>query len=745
MQQDISAVVDGVKGLQKSGASTAQQWDYIKQAGYSPAEYVSAKNQAQASDAAPARSAEPAASLPVKVLSALENGALLGAGPKVSGFLDYLLQKTGIPGGRVTTDPSLAAHIAANAGSEASFASDHPLASEALNAGGALASTAAPIGGLLGPALQGSGKVMSALKAATAAGGVGAVSGAVSAPPDQSALVGAARGALTGAATGLLAAPLIGGATNALGAASDALAGPIARLRTYTGAKLDIPEPAPVAPAPMPSGPPQSPTGPAPAPEPPPGPAPSPGAVGTILDQLNRDSLTPSGLRAKLQDSFSLGKPQSVAAVSQPGGNVQQRGKTAFLLPGPGKSVAGDALDSSVSGMPARVTSDLSEMTGAPNMDTQAAQASLEAKRTALAKPAYEKAYAQGELNDEDLNNLLQDNPAYADAHTNAMRVINRSSPTSEQVPPLFEPARIPNPDKPGMTMVNPNAGSLMRNPTVQDIDVIKKGMDSKIYGASGAAMDTATAFEKMGLNPLGKARTAMMDAVDPLAPDYAKARQQFGDSVELEHAFEDGRALIMRGDSASPNDAKQTLASLSDAGKQAFRLGVQDAMSRGVMSKADTSPAGTATQLVGSGEGTKMQMIRAVFGDTPAADRLLAQMKAEQARQQTRNFTMGGSATAANAAGIMDSVGDIASEAAHGPKAVAKGIVSRGWDTLSNAINSEHNRAVASELYRQRSGAQTDQFLRALDDLAAKRAARKSGNTAGLSLLTGASGNQGQ
>lgn len=448
---------------------------------------------------------------------------------------------------------------------------------------------------------------------------------------------------------------------------------------------------------------------PPPSPKAAPGPVPrsTTGTVRTILAQLEKDGLSVDELKARLQGAADVGKPQSIAAVANPKGNVQGLARSMNTIPGPNRAIATARTNADVTGMPDRVASNIDEMAGNPGIDTEAAQASFEAEREANSKPAYDKAYDQGFLRDEGLNSLLEDNPAYADAHAQAQRVINRSSPSADAVSPLFED------------------GKLTRDPTVQDIDVIKKGMDSKIYGASGHAMDTASAFEKMGLHPLGNARTALMKLVDKLAPDYKAAREQFGSSLEVEHAFRDGRETMMKGESASPFQVRQQMQGLSAAGKAAYKRGVQDALRRRIYAKADTSPAGTATALVGSGEGSMMQMIKAVFGDGVETQRLLAQMKAEQARQALRNEVQGGSKTADKSMDVIDHLADHGEALSHGVTAgVVHGLAKMG-NHIRGKFDTAHRTSVADELFKQRTALEGDKFFKALEEAAAKRAAR--------------------
>lgn len=742
MPENINAVRARLAAMDASGEPGDAMWKAVTDSGYTKESYAAALSAAR--QASPEPATKPATGgTGMSALRGLNNAAgtitsgILGPdlASKAAGGLDALWNKIqGRPG---NYGPEQAAEMRQIQATQAA----HPYLAGAGNVAGMVAATAAPISKLLGPALEAGQPIMNTLRGATAAGAVGGAYGAANSGAGS--VAGVAKdfnkGAAAGGAAGLVAAPLMAGGNAALGAAADSLEGPLARLRQYATSKLGT---GPAAAGPMDGsvpplqaapGPPVAPVqgqpaAPVPAPQPsqPQRPPASPGAVSAVLSQLENDGTSVGALRSRLQQSAGVGKPLSIAEAANPGGNVQGRARAMFTATGPSRAIAKGASDQSVAGAPQRVRSDINTMAGEPGADTQALQASVEGQRAAAAGPAYERAMAQGDLHDPALASMLEDNPSYADAHGRAIAQNNQTASRGSAISPLFG-----------------EDGKLVRAPNVQDVDMIKKGIDSRIYGASGPVMDTAKADAKMSLSNLSNARTNLMNVVDPLAPDYASARGQFGDSTEVANALEAGRDLIMSGRSASPFEVRSTMAQLSDAGKKAYRAGVQDALSRQVGADADLSRFADVTRgVIGSEQGTKLQMLKEVFGDGPRLDVFRRQMAAEQARVQTRNLVTGGSPTANKGAELFDMLAGDAHAASSGRFTnMLDRLTGRGIDAISNAVNKANHAATARELFGPRAGDQADEFLRSMEALKASRDARRSGNAAGLTRLAGAAG----
>lgn len=719
----IDQVRKAVDQMKAAKAPVADMWKAVTDAGYTPSEYVAATKAPPAprlteeQQVAQNRANDPGllsnmGHAAAGAAGSLINGLTLGNQHRLSGLVDTIM-------GRGKDLPS---NIEAERQKQAAFSSRMP----ALDATGQIAGNMAGAALLPEKALAGmfagAGPVRAALNTGVLGAGVGGVTGGSMAAPGQAA-AGAGQGMVAGGLTGLALGAGVPLAQNALGGLADSVGTAAGRLKSYAQSKfMGAPE-APTGPLQAGSPPPATPV-PAPLPnQPPSGPQ---AGVGRVLDALQADSMTPMGIRTRLQAASAVGKPQSIAAVAPKGGATQTALQTAYVKPGPLRTEVGGALDNAVGGATGRVRSDLSDYTGLPMSDTEATGASLTASRKASSGPAYEKAFAQGEVGDPNLAYHLESAPAYADAHNLMRSSQNESGYSGTAAAPLFEDSR------------------LVRTPTVRDLDMIKKGLDAKVRDAAGGLkIDAASQTKKEAVGNYEGLRKDLLDIVNPLTPSYTAARQKFGDSSEITNALQDGRDLVTRGENASPFEAKSALSDLSDAGKAAYRSGVQDSIRRRLMSATDRSEyANVINDLFGQEGGSKREMLQQVFGRGDAYDQFKARMLQENSRFALQRFVKGNSDTATKLAAAKEEDGlQLAESAAHGPTSLfGKGMHVAG-KTLRGAIGAEQQAAATRELYAPRAGDQADAFMKALEDAAAKRLARKSGNAAGLEKFSPTAG----
>jgi hypothetical protein len=440
--------------------------------------------------------------------------------------------------------------------------------------------------------------------------------------------------------------------------------------------------------------------------------------VQQVLDQMTADGTPMSEIRQRLLAASTAGKPQSIAAVAEPKGNVQSLVRAAHTAPGPGRQVVEQATTDAVRGMAPRVSADVADMAGLPGTDTEAAQFSNDAARKAAAGPAYDQAFAQGQIDHPELTDQLnKGSRVYGDAHELMRANQAKSGYNDTAVAPLFED------------------GKVARTPTVQDIDMIKKGLDAKVRNAGGGLkIDEAGQADKEALGNYENLRTDLMGIMnkDGIADDYRAARQQFGDSTEISNALQDGRDLVTRGSNASPFNVKLELAKLSTAGQAAFRAGVLDALRRQIAAKADAAPfADVSREVIGSGPGQggmKLQMLESVFGKGPQLNLLIQRMQAEGQRASLRNTATGGSMTANKAADLVDTAGEVA-HAAASPVTATVGHLTRAWQHVAGkATRAEIAKGLTSPITHPDS----DPFFRALQREQARREARH-GDTGGV------------
>jgi hypothetical protein len=439
----------------------------------------------------------------------------------------------------------------------------------------------------------------------------------------------------------------------------------------------------------------------------------APSAAGDrILRSLNRDNIDPGMAAQALQAQREMGKPASIADVG--GRNTKGLARTAATVPGPGKQFAHEALNArqDVDASKGRILGDLQDTLGVPVHNTDDLIDDIITKRGEAAGPDYRKAYAQGEITHPDLVGMLDENPVFASAHAKASKVL---AGAGRKIQPLY----------------NLENSQLIRYPTVEDVDLIKKGVDRRLYNNKRGNNDVdEDALDAYGSALIDGQRTKLLQTMDPLAPDYAVARGKFSGETRMKEAVEAGRNIF----NTDPREVTKTLGKLEPAEREMFKMGAADAVRLHMSQAANRENANLAADIFGtSGKGSKAELMKAVFGDNNSFTQFSDRMNAELGLARTHNFVKGGSNTQDKLAEQQDlelPISDAATDLMLGNVKSATGRV------LRSVSNNTYGRAVAggSEQAREElarrlfSGDPSDdavEFLRSLDRV--KRAREES------------------
>jgi hypothetical protein len=633
------------------------------------------------------------------LLTNLEQGMTFGLNDEFAGGIDALIAKMG------GDDRSMGDIYREKQQSQLSvpqaYQQAHPRLAQAAEITGSVAPTAAALltaNPELAPGASklvdsGHGLVRRLIDNIVAGGTAGVVSGYGTSNPGEE-LSSEVKGGVVGGLTGLgagAATELAGPVSNAFGRAKtgvsdwvdDVIKGRFAQPKPITG--LDD---TPVAPSP---------------------------AGERILRSLDRDNIDPGMAAQALQAQRDMGKPVSIADVG--GRNTKGLARTAATVPGPGKQFAHEALNTrqDVGASQERILGDLQSTLGVPVQNTDNMVDDIIAQRGQAATPAYQKAYAQGEINHPDLVGVLDENPVFASAHEKARTLL---AGAGKKVSPLY----------------NSENGQLIRYPTVEDVDLIKKGIDRRLYNNKRGNNDNdEPALDSYFSSLVEGQRSKLLETMDPLAPDYASARSQFAGHTRLKEALESGRDVL----NTDPRTITKTMQDMSPSEQEMFRMGAADAVRLHLSTAADRSEyTNLAQSLFGPGKGTKAERLKAIFPGKSSFDDFADRMNAELGISRTHNYVKGGSNTADKLAEQDDlnlPISDAATDLMLGNVKSATGRV------LRSVSNNTYGRAVAggSEQSREElarrlfSGDPSDnavEFLRSLDRI--KRAREESMRT---------------
>ena len=463
-------------------------------------------------------------------------------------------------------------------------------------------------------------------------------------------------------------------------------------------------------------------------------PGPTPASFGTadqkILQAMERDGSTPLGYMAAAESNAAVGAPLTVADMGGP--NVRGLARATVTLPGQGRQLA----ESNISG-PARV--DVAQpriqgyvegLAGGPARNTDDALAAARAKLRGESESAYQRAYAQGELRSPELRDQLEGVTFYRQVYEPMREALNARS-KDVYIPPLFN-----------------EAGKLARNPTVRDIDLMKRGIDGHLYAAGKPVISTAESAEKAVLSETKGSRRELMDIVDQLAPGYAAVRKQFGNEFEIQKAMESGLDAM----NMTPRQITAAMNGMSKAAKDEFKRSALDAVRLRLLDAADRGRrTDLAKAIFGTGAGTGRARLAALFGgDGKAFARFEQQMRNELTRYESRAFQLGGSQTANKLAETEDLNADLMGAGANaavtaatsGPASAVAGGMQRLAGPLTNRARSAALEGTRDEIARDlfRPGSDLDAvnaFLQRLEEL--RRARIAAGGQ--LPFYTGAAG----
>ena len=187
--------------------------------------------------------------------------------------------------------------------------------------------------------------------------------------------------------------------------------------------------------------------------------------------------------------------------------------------------------------------------------------------------------------------------------------------------------------------------GKKINNLSLQELHYVKMGLDEVMgLGKRGQSKTSIGRGVERGLKG---ARAEFIDILDNASPKidgesaYKTARNKFAGDARLQEAIEDGRKFF----SLKPDEMQSSVARLSDSEKEAFRIGVAEAVRDSVDRTADLADAGRKI----FGNKKQRKLLRAAFPDDKTFDAFEKRMiaRAEQVKTRSRTGVQQGSRTA--------------------------------------------------------------------------------------------------
>lgn len=350
---------------------------------------------------------------------------------------------------------------------------------------------------------------------------------------------------------------------------------------------------------------------------------------GAYADQKIAERLADAGTDAT-QAASKMARTPGLSLADVGGKTTQNLLKTTTNIPGKAAARVQTQLAQKAMQQGDRIRSNVKTLFADPD-GYLAAKDTIAADAKKLAAPLYQKAYETPVPFTETLEKILE-TPAGKAALANAERIA-----ANEQQP--FQQFFI--------NMLDDTTGTIRRVPDARGWDYIKRGFDDVID-----ANKAAGTFGKM--NNEGRVISALKDKmlqeIDDANPAYAAARKVWSDQASLDRALEAGREAL----SQSPEATRRAMASMSQAEKEAFKIGVADDLRNKVGKVGFTHNA--LLKFFSSRD--QLANLRAAFDNDAQFAEFRKAMFAEARKRSTYNTVTGNSSTAKQLADMAEAGG---------------------------------------------------------------------------------------
>ena len=448
-----------------------------------------------------------------------------------------------------------------------------------------------------------------------------------------------------------------------------------------------------------------------------------------VLEAMSRDDMTPADVRAKMLADQQLGTKPMLMDVTP---STQTLGEAVVTLPGPGRKILAGPLGERLE-QGRDLVGQRASQTLARGQDFTATENSLMGRLRANANNMYDKAYAHGSVDDTRLLTVLEDD-TFKSAFREAQRIAGKEARAAElrgEDPSRFKLNDIYDLDDKG------NMVSVGKIPDVRTLDYIKRGIDALIdKGYKGEGMGKAEA------NALKDLRKAFVGVIDENVPEYAAARAKYAGDMEVLDALRLGKDEYLT-PKMLPEQARKLVSGMSDAEKDALRIGA----AQSIMSKIMDAPqqVNAAQRVIGAPATRKR--LEALF-DNPAEYQVFeAALKREAELFRNAQEVIRNSRTANKQEAIADlkrstNVLDIAGEAVNVATGTPGSVVGRVLKYLqARSTLDEKTAGELANMLKSSTPAEIDSVMTRLEKSAGQFAREQERAATRLKAISGAVG----
>lgn len=370
----------------------------------------------------------------------------------------------------------------------------------------------------------------------------------------------------------------------------------------------------------------------------------------SLARALERDRDTPEEMVRRLEEVRQIRPNATLADVG--GENVRDLVERIAQTPNAGRTQVVPALTQTQQGQMARLSNDLTGLTGTRQTAHAAVQDTMAARQRS-ASPLYERAYADGDVAvwSPELERLSS-SPTVRSAMQGAVRVWRDNAIAD------------------GYGAMNPGAmvgrggqldflsGQVPAFPNIQFWDYTKRIIDDKVAAAVRAG-------QGQKVRTLTRLAQQLRGELDNHVPSYREARAAWGGPSEYLQAIEDGRTILAK--NVSAEELAANFANMTPAQREAYRVGAVSSI-RGAMGN-DGAKLGDMTKYLRSPN--MREKIAAIMPTPEAAENWGRRLAYEVRSSEMTGKALGNSATARRLAQQEDEaniVGDLVMDAlSHG------------------------------------------------------------------------------
>ena len=422
-----------------------------------------------------------------------------------------------------------------------------------------------------------------------------------------------------------------------------------------------------------------------------------------IARAINRSGMTPQQLAN--QQAMTVGRlGQRDETLADIGGeSVRRLARGAMAIPSGSQDEVTQMLLQRAQGAGQRIGQDITDLTAVGPRSIADVADEIIAKRSALASPKYDQAYAAGVVESDAISNLLKKSKDIQAAIADAKR--------------LPDYADLPDNHMVLLDKAYKYVGGMAN--------------EAKMKGTSERARD------------LENLRISLKDAITKKVPVYGEALDTFSSESMLKDALEAGSKNFMR---KSPEEIKRELSKFGDEGqREMYRLGAIEQLRNDIYNQKETSDI--ASRYLS--KGIMKDRLATVFNSPNEYEAFIKQLERERQMAITRSRIEGGSPTARIGQEIDEIQGASPGELAGAGVQMARGDLLGGAANLARQLGPRIqglNQNVAEEVSRSLlnpSYLQNQQFLGTLtpvmDELqrrAMAEGARRAGYSTGAGMV---------